>query len=127
MMNKLLSIFYFLFGTITFFTACQQEVSPATDLPDVSFNQTVMPIITSNCTASGCHGSERTENFTLLSYDDVINHGGVSAADARGSKMYRVITTPVSGSVMPPPPNQPLTDEQTAQVYLWILQGAKNN
>lgn len=127
MMNKLSKIFFFLLGIILLFAACQQQVSPAADLPDVSFNQIVMPIIASNCTASGCHGNDNTEEFTLLTYDDVIRHGDVGAGDARGSKLYRVITTPVSGSVMPPPPNQPLTDQQTAQIYLWILQGAKDN
>lgn len=109
-----------------FFASCQQEVSPSGELPAISFNQKVMPIIAAGCTASGCHGAERTEEFTLLSYDDVMRHGDVKAGDARGSKIYRVITTP-TGAVMPPPPNEPLSDEQTALVYLWILQGAKNN
>ncbi len=126
-MNKLPKLFFGLIGSALFFSACQQEVTPATDLPDISFNQKVMPIIASNCTASGCHGNENTEEFTLLTYDDVIKHGDVSAGDANGSKLYQVITSPIDGKVMPEPPNPPLTDEQTAQIYLWILQGAKNN
>ena len=118
----------FLLGLVpvVLFTACQQQVSPAGDLPAISFNQKVMPVIAAGCTASGCHGDERTRDFTLLNYDDVMQHGDVKAGDPRGSKLYRIITTPLS-SVMPPSPNEPLSDEQTVLVYLWILQGAKNN
>jgi hypothetical protein len=117
-----------LFGLIgmTTIIACTQEVQPIAELPPISFNQKVMPIIAAGCTASGCHGNERTEEFTLLSYEDVIKHGDVKAADARGSKLYRVITTP-TGGVMPPSPNEPLSEEQVGLIYLWILQGAKNN
>ena len=126
-MKKLQILLAGFLAAVLVLAACRQEVSPAADLPDVSFNQKVMPIIASNCTASGCHGIENTEEFTLLTYDDVIKNGTVSAVDADGSKLSQVIPPPHSFQVMPEPPNPPLTDEQTALIYLWILQGAKNN
>lgn len=113
------------FGLLSM-ASCQKEVSPATELPPISFNQKIMPIIASNCTASGCHGQDNTEEFTLLSYEDVIQHGDVVAQSPSSSRFYNIIKTP-GASVMPPKPNTPLSDEQIALVYLWILQGAKNN
>jgi hypothetical protein len=113
-------------GAMLILAACQKEVLPTTALPPISFNEKVMPIIASGCTAAGCHGQDNPESFSLLTYDEVIRHGGVVAQSPSRSRLYTIIKTPTS-AVMPPAPNPPLTDGQIALVYLWILQGAKNN
>lgn len=114
------------FAALITLAACQKEVLPTAELPPISFNQKIMPIIAANCTAAGCHGQERPEEFSLLSYESVMEHGDVVAQSPASSSLYRIIKTP-GWDVMPPDPNPPLSDQQIALVYLWILQGAKNN
>lgn len=127
MKNHLLYALFLIAGTLLLpIASCQKDVLPTAELPPISFNQRIMPIIASNCTASGCHGQDNTEEFTLLTYEDVIQYGEVVAMSPSSSKFYNVIKTPGT-AVMPPSPNLPLSDEQIALVYLWILQGAKNN
>ncbi len=92
--------------------------------PPVSFKNDVQPIIISNCTQSGCHGSTNPEEFTLLTYDDVMNHGEVTPGNAAESKLYKVITGQGEKQM---PPGYSLSTEQTRLIYFWISQGAKNN
>jgi uncharacterized membrane protein len=92
--------------------------------PSVSFFKEVQPIIAANCTKSGCHGSENTSEFQLLSYTDIIGH--VSPGNGRKSSLYRVITGR-EFEYMPPSPADPLTEDQIRSIFMWIEQGAPNN
>jgi uncharacterized membrane protein len=108
--------------------SCKHEIKNQTQAtPEVSFANDIQPIITSNCTMSGCHGSENTSEFTLLSYNDVINNGEIRAKHPAESDLYEKITDTNQDDIMPPPPYQPLSQEQIALIEKWIKEGAKNN
>jgi hypothetical protein len=86
--------------------------------PAISFASQVQPIVVNNCAQSGCHdGSGRS--FSLIDYSKII--GKVNPGDAANSRLY---TSIINRSM---PPNNPLTDEQTKLIYIWIIQGAENN
>ena len=99
---------------------------PVPEGPPMSFIKDVQPIILGNCTQSGCHGTSNTQEFTLLSYDDVIRHGRVRAGDALKSKLYQVIIENDAEDRMPKD-NPPLSEVQIKTIYLWIEQGALDN
>lgn len=100
--------------------ACTHEpVVPAT--PEVSFAEQVSPIFISNCATSDCHDGR--EEFALFSYQDIRSH--VKPGDANGSALYEAITTLEGEEAMPPA--GPLSDEQITLIYVWIIQGAKEN
>lgn len=97
--------------------ACTTKVEPDPDLPVVSYHSDIAPIINSNCTLnSECHGGQ-------LNYNDL--REWVQPGDPYNSELYKIIRSYTQG--MPPKPNNPLTDEQIAQIYVWILQGATDN
>jgi hypothetical protein len=93
----------------------------------VSYSIDIQPIIISNCTQSGCHGSAHSEEFELLSYNDLIKHTGVNAGSPETSNLYSVIRSYNSEIIMPRMPYNPLTEKQIQLIYIWIGQGALNN
>ena len=114
-------------GLLILASCTTEPVDPTADLPVISYQTDISPIISANCAlASGCHGGN-SEEFLLLSYDDVIKHCEVTPGKPHDSELYRVIRLFGGEKAMPPKPNVPLTDEQIGTIYLWILQGAKNN
>ena len=118
------SLFFVVLLTIV--ASCKDEaVIP--DTPVVKFSDDIQPIIVGNCTASGCHGNYNPQQFLLATYTDVITHGEVKAKDAKGSKMYQVIISLNEEKKMPRKPNPDLSEKQIELIYLWIMQGAKNN
>jgi uncharacterized membrane protein len=95
--------------------------------PDsVYFVNEVLPIITSNCSMSGCHdAATRADGVQLTSYATILRY--VRAGNAARSELYEVIIETDPGDRMPPPPRSPLTTAQIAKIQKWINQGAKNN
>lgn len=109
---------------VVIFTSCRKDPVLAPGTKQVCFDSIVMPIIKSNCSMSGCHGSGG-ESPILLSYDDV--KAIVKAGDPNNSKLYNVITA--KGFVltsMPPKPRPQLNVQQINDITIWILQGADN-
>ena len=104
-------------------TGCKH---PQPEGPTQSFSKDVQPIIISNCTQSGCHGSINPSEFSLLTYEEVMNNGEVRPGNAHNSKLYEVITKIGSEESMPKD-NPPLSESQIKIIYLWIEQGAENN
>ncbi|TNE49104.1 MAG: hypothetical protein EP344_18405 [Bacteroidetes bacterium] len=108
-------------------SACTTQVDPTADLPVISYQTDISPIISANCALdSGCHGGN-SEEILLLTYDELINNCGVAAGKPHQSDLYKVIRLYTGEKAMPPKPNAPLTDEQIGMIYLWILQGAQDN
>jgi hypothetical protein len=107
-------------------SACRHTVDYS-QFPEVKYSTDVNPIIIANCTQSRCHGLVESERFDLLTYDNVIRHGGIVAGKPHKSNFYNVISTLNPYNIMPVPPQPALTDEQIKTVFLWIAQGAKNN
>jgi hypothetical protein len=123
---KFLKISFLAFILMSFVIGCKDEpVIP--DTPVIEFSDDILPILVGNCGASGCHGSYNPQQFLLASYSDVITHGEVKAKDAKASLLYQVITTSIEARKMPRKPYPDLTEKQIELIYLWIMQGAKNN
>jgi hypothetical protein len=120
-MNKLLSIAALIWLSASCTTI---TVDPEAVIPTVSYKNDVAPIIAANCGQSGCHGTDRTEQFNLLSYSALSKLA--TPNEPHNSDLYNVIRKYDAGA-MPPSPNNPLSDVQIGQIYVWILQGATDN
>lgn len=107
-------------------TSCKHDAI-VPQAPVVSFSNDVEPLIIGHCSQSGCHGSDNMSRFPLITYDDVISKGAVIAGDAYNSKIYSSIAAKTGSERMPPEPKAMLSDENITTIYLWIMQGAKNN
>jgi uncharacterized membrane protein len=89
------------------------------------FVNDIMPVISSNCTMSGCHdNTTHADGVNLTTYSRIMQY--VSAGNAANSKLYKVINK-TGSERMPPPPMPALTTAQKALIQKWISQGAKNN
>ena len=126
MLNKLIpfrtctALFLFVFA----FSSCVRD-SQLENYPTVSFSSEVQPIISANCTQSGCHGPNGGEAFSLQTYEEIVAH--VSPGNGRKSSIYRAITGRSLEGFMPPSPSSPLTEDQIRSIFVWIEQGAPNN
>lgn len=113
-------------GLVIFIHSCKHEpVIP--DQPEISFSRDIMPIVAANCQSSGCHGTVNQEEIQLLTYNDFVNDELVVPYNTKQSELYRAITSSSGEDAMPPSPQNPLSDTQIKMIYLWIMQGAKNN
>lgn len=95
--------------------------------PDtVYFQNTILPLLVSNCAMGGCHdaGSHK-DGLVLTSYQGILRI--VQPGSPGSSKLVSVVTTTDKGDIMPPPPRSPLTIVQTDWIKKWISQGARNN
>ncbi|MGZ8523758.1 MAG: hypothetical protein ACXWV1_04975 [Chitinophagaceae bacterium] len=91
----------------------------------VYFVNEIMPIISSNCTMSGCHDNiTHADGVNLTSYSNIMRY--VSKGNASKSKLYKVVIK-TDGDRMPPAPMPPLTQAQKDKIAKWISQGANNN
>lgn len=99
--------------------------------PDtVYFQNSVLPLLVSNCATSGCHNqSSHVEGVVLTDYASIISTGNVKPGNPAGSKLYKVLNggDKRDDDIMPPPPAPPFTGDQKKIIYDWILQGALNN
>lgn len=89
--------------------------------PDtVYFQQTILPLITSNCAMSGCHDAiSHKEGVILTDYTHIRAYS--STTNPASSTLYRSIFTGYM------PPKGPLASTQMATLLKWMQQGAKNN
>ncbi|MBK9569624.1 MAG: cytochrome c [Chitinophagaceae bacterium] len=143
MRNNFFLLFLLLVSGIVILYACKHEIlfqdngggtgggggipPPTTNCnPDsVYFVNQILPILSSNCTMSGCHDNiTHAEGVNLTTYTNILRQ--VSPGNATNSKLYKsVIKT--NGDRMPPAPMAALTAVQKALLQKWINQGAKNN
>jgi uncharacterized membrane protein len=94
--------------------------------PDtVYFVNDILPIISSNCTMSGCHDNiTHADGVNLTTYSNIMRY--VSKGNAGNSKLYKVVIK-TNDDRMPPAPMAPLSQAQKDKIAKWINQGAKNN
>ncbi len=91
----------------------------------VCFNTAILPIFLANCATSGCHDSKTAEEgYDLTSYEKIVRKG-ITAGNAKKSKLYQVIID-TGKERMPPPPNAPMSSDKIQLIASWIDQGAKN-
>ena len=106
-------------------SSCTHPVDGLANLDTVCFDTQVQPIIQINCAKSGCHdGTKKGARHTFTEYDSLMKY--VVPGDPKNSRIYSAVTS-VWSNLMPPPPAQPLTEEDRSILYIWIAQGAKNN
>ena len=117
---------FFLLVSFFLITSCKHKTNFDT-MSKVSYSTDIQPIIISNCAQSGCHGSVHSEEFKLLTYNDLIKHTEVKAGSPETSNLYSVIRSYDSETIMPRLPYNPLTEKQIQLIYIWIGQGALNN
>lgn len=101
-------------------SSCSHE-GDVSQLDPVSYTASIAPIMTGNCSMTGCH--DGGEEFSLNGYSNVMAF--VTPGDSKGSELYTVLSTSLER--MPPQPANPLTKQQRTLIDVWILQGAKNN
>jgi hypothetical protein len=90
------------------------------------FQQQVLPIFISNCALSGCHDAiTRQDGINLTTYTGIRNE--VEPFDLNDSEIWEKITESDASDRMPPPPRNPLSQQQKDVIRKWIMQGAKNN
>jgi len=94
--------------------------------PDtVYFQQSVLPLITSNCAMSGCHNAiSKKEGVILTDYTNIMRE--VKVSSPASSDLYKCLFAN-SEDLMPPAPAAEFTIAQKSLVLKWIQQGAKNN
>ena len=145
MKNKIVYVIFSLIAGLFILNACRHEIlNPGNgsggggtggggNLPPTSncnpdsvyFVNDIMPLISSNCTMSGCHDNiTHADGVNLTTYNKIM--GYVRPGDAANSKLYKVIIK-TDGDRMPPAPMAPMTTAQKALIQKWINQGAKNN
>jgi hypothetical protein len=109
-------------GTDTTHLAPKHPCSP----DSVYFVNDILPLITSNCSMSGCHdGSGHSDDAkALTSYSTIMAY--VRAYKPSSSKLY---TSLFGGGEdrMPRSPIPPLSNAQDSMIFKWINQGALNN
>ncbi len=94
----------------------------------VYFQQQVLPIFISNCSLSGCHdAASHREGVVLTDYNNIMVTGEIDPGDPGDSEIWEKITESDPDDRMPPPPRNPLTQQQKEMIRKWIMQGAKNN
>ena len=123
-MKRFTILFLLASGIAVIASSCRHEgVLPE---QQISFSVDIMPIISSGCQHSGCHGTQNTSDFELLNYNDVMDHGDVKPGEPKSSKLYQTITGQ-GEEFMPAPPYPALTERNIKLIYIWIAQGAKDN
>ncbi|MFZ1527361.1 MAG: c-type cytochrome domain-containing protein [Ferruginibacter sp.] len=94
----------------------------------VYFVNQVLPLLTSNCSMTGCHdAASHQDGVILTNYTSIMSTGDVQPGNPSGSDIYKAIIKTDPGDRMPPPPAPAFTQAQKDIIYKWILQGAKNN
>lgn len=77
---------------------------------------------------AGCHDAiDHEEDIILTSYNQIINTGGIVGGNLNAGDIFEVINENDPDDIMPPSPNEPLTQDQIDLIADWIMQGAQNN
>lgn len=97
--------------------------------PDtVYFQNEILPLILSSCATTNCHDKLTDEqDILLVDYASIIQYGKIKPGDPNDSELYEKIIDTDPDDRMPPPPANPLTNEQKNSIKKWIEQGALNN
>jgi len=94
--------------------------------PDtVYFQQTILPLITSNCSMSGCHDAiSKKDGVILTDYANILRE--VKVTSPTSSDLYKCLIE-TGEDRMPPAPAAEFSSTNKSLVLKWIQQGAKNN
>lgn len=125
-------------SALIIFSGCRHEIPernavrvspPPTTNPcspdSIYFVNDIMPIISSNCTMSGCHDeASHKDGVVLTTYTNIRRY--VNPGNPSNSKLYTMMNR-TDNERMPPPPQAPIPQDQKNKIYKWINQGALYN
>jgi hypothetical protein len=104
------------------------SVSFTCDEDSIYFQEQILPLFQSSCAVPDCHdAASHQEDIILDSYANIINTGEIEAGDLDAGKIYEKITESDPDDIMPPPPYNPLSQDEINLIADWINQGAWNN
>jgi len=110
---RLLSFFCLIF----IFYSCRNDYY----VPEICFEQKVLPILVNKCANQGCHNSsDKAEGYDFTSYEGVMK--AVKPNHANASKLWNSIRF----GKMPPKSHVQLTKDEKNIIKSWIQFGAKN-
>jgi len=103
----------------TLVTACDSDT--------IYFQNTILPLVVSSCATSGCHDqASHKDGIILTDYSSILRTGEIKPGDPGDSEFFESLTDD-GDDLMPPPPYDPLNEDQILLIKNWINQGAKNN
>ncbi len=95
--------------------------------PDtVYFSMDVLPILSSRCSSTDCHGDAAQEGVRLDSYANVMASDVITPGDPNDSELWEKINETDPEDIMPKPPEEPLNAAQKEIIRKWIAQGAQD-
>lgn len=98
------------------------------DPDSIYFQKTILPLIVSSCSKSGCHDAASHQDGVVLdNYQNIMNHGAINPGNPGSSELYEAITENDPDKIMPPPPASPMKQSDIDMIATWIRQGARNN
>ena len=127
--TKKLLILFFITAISLFIVSCKSKPN-FNSLREVSYSKEIAPIVSANCTFSGCHESGNShhhdDEFGLNTYSD-LTRAGIDPGYPKKSELYATLVSLNDNKVMPRKPYNRLSETQIQLIYVWIGQGAKNN
>lgn len=120
-MKNTVLLFLFMLIILVVCSLCKHDSTGMDNLPEVCFENQVLPIFQANCAMSGCHGASSAEGYDFRTYNGIMQ--AVSPGNPEKSDVYKAITNKW-GTIMPPKGNNQLTKDQRTIIYVWIKQGA---
>lgn len=125
MKNKISVITSIILALVMLNGCYYDEVVTFQGLPqNVSLKNDVAPILTKNCSATGCHDAVPAHAPSLVQekvYNALVNGNYVNTVEPEKSKLYQEIVT----GGMPPSGALGINDQKI--ILGWITDGAKNN
>jgi hypothetical protein len=109
----------FILATISLIVSCVHKAD-ISDLPEICFDNEVLPIYRNSCAKPGCHDGTGESALILNSFATISYT--VVPFDPEASQSYKAITT--TWGEMKMPPDEPLSKDNRTIIRLWIEQGA---
>mgnify|MGYP001819713217 CR=1 FL=1 len=109
-----LSVFLMLFGSCAYDNE-EELFGEASCQPDISYQQTILPILTENCSIPGCHDGSNP----LLPDWTVFANVQVAAPQIKERTGDRTMPPSNSGKI--------LSAQQVDDIACWVDSGAQNN
>lgn len=92
-------------------------------IPNMCFQEDILPIFVSNCSMKGCHNSiDKEEGWDLTTYEGIMK--GVEPKHPLRSEIFSVIRG--KNPEMPPEGHKKLSSNEVDMIKQWINFGARN-
>jgi len=102
------------------FSSCQHDTVDPELLPEICFEQQILPVFLSSCGTTGCHSAADDHEYVFTDYSGILR--AVKAGNPDRSAAYIAISASHGEDMMPPA--QPLSEQNRMLIRAWISQGA---